>query len=60
MTSSAVHSESYSEGRVANAAVRHGMSLPFQPLSISFDDVKYFVDMPVVGHMVLLYVFRGY
>lgn len=44
--SSAAHSESYRDGRGGNA-VRHGMSLPFQPLSISFEDVKYFVDMPV-------------
>eukprot|EP00250_Pteridium_aquilinum_P005382 c15486_g1_i1 orf=631-5127(+) len=52
VTSNTVHSESFSEGRAGDGAVRRGMSLPFQPLSISFDDVKYFVDMPVemMGH----------
>lgn len=30
--------------------VRRGMILPFQPLSISFDDVCYYVDMPAVRY----------
>lgn len=28
--------------------VKRGMILPFQPLSISFADIKYYVDMPAV------------
>lgn len=28
---------------------KRGMILPFQPLSISFDDLKYSVDMPAVS-----------
>ena len=28
--------------------VKRGMILPFEPLSISFDDISYFVDMPAV------------
>lgn len=40
-----------SESDVGDVAVevKRGMILPFQPLSISFDDVSYFVDMPAVG-----------
>jgi len=29
--------------------VQRGMILPFEPLSISFDDVSYYVDMPAVS-----------
>jgi hypothetical protein len=29
-------------------APKRGMVLPFTPLSMSFDDVNYFVDMPPV------------
>jgi len=31
----------------AAAGPKRGMILPFQPLTISFKDIKYFVDMPV-------------
>jgi ABC-type cobalamin/Fe3+-siderophores transport system ATPase subunit len=31
---------------VAGVAPKRGMILPFQPLAISFDDIKYYVDMP--------------
>ena len=31
-----------------NVNTKKGMVLPFTPLALSFDDVKYFVDMPVV------------
>lgn len=34
---------------VAGLERKRGMILPFQPLSISFDDLKYFVDMPAVS-----------
>lgn len=30
------------------APLQRGMILPFEPLSISFDDVSYYVDMPAV------------
>lgn len=33
---------------VAGLERKRGMILPFQPLSISFDDLKYYVDMPSV------------
>lgn len=33
---------------------KRGMILPFQPLSISFDDLKYSVDMPAVSSPQLL------
>ena len=33
---------------VAGLERKRGMILPFQPLSISFDDLKYYVDMPAV------------
>jgi hypothetical protein len=33
---------------VAGVAPKRGMILPFQPLAISFDDIKYYVDMPAV------------
>lgn len=32
----------------AKLEAKRGMILPFQPLSISFDDIKYYVDMPAV------------
>jgi hypothetical protein len=31
------------------AGPRRGMVLPFTPLSMSFDDVNYYVDMPAVS-----------
>lgn len=31
------------------AAPRRGMVLPFNPLAMSFDNVNYYVDMPVVS-----------
>lgn len=37
-----------------NVVNRKGMVLPFQPLSLSFDHVNYFVDMPAVS----LYLMR--
>ncbi|CAN8278912.1 unnamed protein product [Cochlearia groenlandica] len=33
-------------GSAAVASTTRGMVLPFSPLAMSFDDVKYFVDMP--------------
>lgn len=31
------------------AAPKRGMILPFTPLSMSFDNVNYYVDMPLVS-----------
>eukprot|EP01018_Ginkgo_biloba_P031440 Gb_04573 [translate_table: standard] len=41
--------ESFSEGSnsAMSMAAMRGMILPFQPLAISFQNVQYFVDMPV-------------
>ena len=36
-------------GETKNAPKR-GMVLPFQPLSLEFNHVNYYVDMPVVSH----------
>ncbi|XP_058103683.1 ABC transporter G family member 36-like [Magnolia sinica] len=30
-------------------ALKRGMVLPFTPLAMSFDDIKYYVDMPAVS-----------
>ena len=30
-----------------------GMVLPFQPLSLAFNHVSYYVDMPAVSHSIL-------
>lgn len=35
------------------SARNRGMVLPFVPLSMSFDDVNYYVDMPPVRHFSL-------
>lgn len=35
------------EGSIA--AKRKGMVLPFEPLSLTFDDIKYYVNMPKVS-----------
>ncbi|WZZ57599.1 hypothetical protein YC2023_057706 [Brassica napus] len=40
--------ESKKEIPMENVNTKKGMVLPFTPLALSFDDVKYFVDMPVV------------
>ena len=32
-------------------APKRGMILPFQPLAMSFEDVKYFVDMPPIWNL---------
>ncbi|KAJ0102720.1 hypothetical protein Patl1_05926 [Pistacia atlantica] len=41
------HPENSNSGATENAVTRKGMVLPFQPLSLAFDHVNYFVDMPV-------------
>ena len=34
-----------------------GMVLPFEPLTISFDDISYYVDMPAVSPFSQLHIF---
>lgn len=31
---------------------KKGMVLPFQPLSLAFDHINYYVDMPAVSHLI--------
>lgn len=38
----------------ADHATRRGMVLPFQPLSLAFNHVNYYVDMPAVSHFLFL------
>ena len=39
-----------------NAPTRKGMVLPFQPLSVAFNHVNYYVNMPAVSHITHLSV----
>jgi hypothetical protein len=34
----------------SNNQAKRGMVLPFQPLSLAFSHVNYYVDMPAVSH----------
>ena len=34
---------------ISKATIKKGMVLPFQPLSLAFDHVNYYVDMPTVS-----------
>lgn len=34
---------------VANSQSKKGMVLPFQPLSLAFNHINYYVDMPAVS-----------
>lgn len=38
---------------VANNRTNRGMVLPFQPLSLAFNNVNYYVDMPPVSTFIL-------
>ena len=40
------------EAMAGNGRMKRGMILPFEPLSISFDDVSYYVDMPAVFNLI--------
>ncbi|KAG6550030.1 hypothetical protein Mapa_008543 [Marchantia paleacea] len=46
VSTSSVVRESMEIDRAAGVAPKRGMILPFQPLSISFNEVEYYVDMP--------------
>jgi hypothetical protein len=48
-TGSRGHYSNYSMGAIDVIQAKHGMSLSFQPFSMSFEDVGYSVDMPVVS-----------
>jgi len=37
----------------ASISGRRGMVLPFQPLSLTFDEIRYAVDMPQVLYILL-------
>lgn len=37
----------------ASKSGRRGMVLPFQPLSLTFDDIKYSIDMPQVLYILI-------
>jgi hypothetical protein len=37
----------------SNIAPRRGMVLPFQPLSLAFNHMNYYVDMPAVSCSIL-------
>lgn len=41
----------------ANGSGRRGMVLPFEPLSLTFDDIRYSVDMPQVHYLFLRYTY---
>lgn len=48
-------SEGSNSATTANTISKRGMVLPFTPLSIAFDHVNYFVDMPAVSpHLIVL------
>jgi hypothetical protein len=53
------HSPDTSKRSYANAAARDapgkGMVLPFEPLSMSFNEINYYVDMPAVCMLVLVF-----
>lgn len=42
------------QGSSSNDQVKRGMVLPFQPLSLAFNHVNYYVDMPLVSHFFFL------
>jgi hypothetical protein len=50
-----VSSASDASDAVVQAEPKRGMILPFQPLAISFDNINYYVDMPVVCGFFLRY-----
>jgi hypothetical protein len=55
------HSPNTSKRSYVNSAARDapgkGMVLPFEPLSMSFNEINYYVDMPAVCILVLVFFF---
>ena len=43
------------DGGATGVSPKRGMVLPFTPLAMSFDEVNYYVDMPAVSSLILLY-----
>jgi hypothetical protein len=41
----------YKHSKNPNKQYKKGTVLPFQPLSLAFNNVNYYVDMPVVTHV---------
>lgn len=35
---------------IGSVVSKRGVVLPFKPLTISFDEINYYVDMPAVGN----------
>lgn len=46
------HTQTDKEMKAKNSN-RKGMVLPFQPLSLAFDHVNYYVDMPAVSLIII-------
>lgn len=46
----AVRNKSRGKKSEENGSRRRGMVLPFTSLSLAFDHVNYYVDMPIVSH----------
>ena len=44
-------------GGAVDNSTRRGMVLPFQPLSLAFNHVNYYVDMPDVSHHQVFHFF---
>lgn len=44
----AIRNTGTSANEAVNSEPRRGMVLPFEPLSLSFNHVNYYVDMPAV------------
>ena len=42
-----------SESGASDISPKRGMILPFQPLSLAFNHVNYYVDMPTVSNLFL-------
>jgi hypothetical protein len=40
--------------QVRNGPAKKGMVLPFQPLSLAFNHVNYYVDMPAVSNFYII------
>jgi hypothetical protein len=54
-SSRALTIDSTEAAAAAAARPKHGMILPFHPLTISFKNIKYFVDMPAVLNLLMTF-----
>lgn len=46
------------DSEVNGVAPQRGMILPFTPLTMSFDSINYYVDMPSVRILISIFIFR--